>query len=171
MYVIRNFEFTDYQEERDLASDKVLKRIRMGKEYFLLTITYDGLATSFNIVKVLAMNFPPLHQVFTRVKLARITKDMPYPQGETHCFDLAVYSDGIPSLKQTSRTIRLSSNMALITDKKAVQEFMKSYIIESTSAYDSKSYFLLNPNKTDSMPTTATMLTRYREALNNLKKL
>jgi hypothetical protein len=48
---------------------------------------------------------------------------------------------------------------------------MKSYIIESTSAYDSKSYFLLNPNKTDSMPTTATMLTRYREALNNLKKL
>ena len=38
MYVIRNFEFTDYQEERDLASDKVLKRIRMGKEYFLITI-------------------------------------------------------------------------------------------------------------------------------------
>jgi hypothetical protein len=77
MYVIRNFEFTDYQEERDLASDKVLKRIRMGKEYFLLTITYDGLTTSFDIVKVLAMNFPPLHQVITRVKLARITKDMP----------------------------------------------------------------------------------------------
>lgn len=171
MYVIHKFEFTDYQEERDLTSDKVLKRIRMGKEYFLITITYDGLATSFNIVKVLAMNFPPLHQVITRVKLARITKDMPYPQGETHCFDLTVHSDGIPSLKQTSRTIRLSYNMALVTDKKAVQEFMKTYILESTAVYDSKSYFLLNPNKTNSMPTIATMLTRYREALNKLKNL
>lgn len=171
MYVIRNFEFTDYQEERDLESDKVLKRIRMGKEYFLVTINYDGLATMFNIHKVLAMNFPPLHQVITRVKLARITKDMPYPQGETHCFDLTVYSDGIPPLKQTSRTIRLSSNVALVTDKKAVQEFMKTYIIESTAAYDSKSYFLLNLNKINSMPTIATMLTRYREALNKLKNL
>lgn len=171
MYVIRNFEFTDYQEERDLASDKVLKRIRMGKEYFLLTIGYEGLTVTFDINKVLAMNFPPLHQVITRIKLARITKDMPYPQGETHCFDLTVYSDAIPSLKQTSRTIRLSSNMALLTDKKAVQEFMKSYIIESASAYDSKSYFLLNPKKTNSMPTIATMLTRYRQALNKLKNI
>lgn len=171
MYVIRNFKLTDYQEERDLASDKVLKRIRMGKEYFLLTISYDGLTTSFDIVKVLAMNFPPLHQVITRVKLARITKDMPYPQGETHCFDLTVYSDGIPPLKQTSRTIRLSSNMALVTDKKAAQEFMKTYILESTATYDSKTYFALNPNKTNSMPTIATMLTRYREALNKLKNL
>ena len=171
MYAIRNFEFADYQEERDLASDKVLKRIRMGKEYFLLTITYNGFATSFNIVKVLAMNFPPLHQVITRVKLARITKNMPYPQGETHCFDLTVYSDAIPPLKQTSRTIRLSSNMALLTDKRAVQEFMKTYILESTATYDSKTYFDLNPNKTDSMPTVATMLTRYREALNKLKNL
>ena len=171
MYVIHKFEFTDYQEERDLASDKVLKRIRMGKEYFLLTIGYEGLTVTFDINKVLAMNFPPLHQVITRIKLARITKDMPYPQGETHCFDLTVHSDGIPSLKQTSRTIRLSSNMALITDKKAVQEFMKSYIIESASAYDSKSYFLLNPKKTNSMPTIATMLTRYRQALNKLKNI
>ena len=171
MYVIRNFEFADYQEEIDLASDKVLKRIRMGKEYFLINITYDGLAIMFNIDRVLAMNFPPLHQVITRIKLARITKDMPYPQGETHCFDLTVRSDCIPSLKQTSRTIRLSSNIALVTDKKAVQEFMKTYILESTAAYDSKSYFLLNPNKTSSMPTVATMLTRYREALNKLKNL
>ncbi len=171
MYVIRNFKLTDYQEERDLASDKVLKRIRMGKEYILLTITYDGFTTSFNIVKVLAMNFPPLHKVITRVKLARITKDMPYPQEETHCFDLTIHSDGIPPLNQTSRTIRLSSNVALVTDKKAVQEFMKKYILESTATYDSKTYFALNPNKTNSMPTIATMLTRYREALNKLKNL
>jgi hypothetical protein len=167
MYLIRNFEFID----RDLARDKVLKRIRMGKEYFLLTISYDGFTPSFNIVKVLAMNFPPLHQVITRVKLARITKNMPYPQGETHCFDLTVYSDCIPPLSQTSRTIRLSSTIALLTDKRAVQECMKTYILESTATYDSKAYFALNPNKTDSMPTVATMLTRYREALNKLKNL
>lgn len=171
MYVIHKFEFTDYQEERDLASDKVLKRIRMGKEYFLLTIGYEGLTVTFDINKVLAMNFPPLHQVITRIKLARITKDMPYPQGETHCFDLTVYSDAIPSLKQTSRTIRLSSNMVLLTDKRAVQECMKTYILESTATYDSKTYFALNPNKTNSMPTIATMLIRYRNALNKLKNL
>lgn len=170
MYVIRNFEFTDYQEERDLASDKVLKRIRMGKEYFLLTISYDGLAIMFDIHKVLAMNFPPLHQVITRVKLARITKDMPYPQGETHCFDLTIYSDGIPPLKQTSKTIRLSSNVALLADKRAVQEYMKTYIIETTATYNSKSYFDLNPNS-ESMPSIASMLRRYREALNKLKNL
>lgn len=156
-----------YQEERDLASDKVLKRIRMGNKYFLVTITYNEFTPSFDIVKVLAMNFPPLHQAITRVKLARITKDMPWP----HCFDLTIYSNCIPPLKQTSRTIRLSSNVALVTDKKAVQEFMKTYIIESTAAYDSKSYFLLNLNKINSMPTIATMLTRYREALNKLKNL
>jgi hypothetical protein len=95
---------------------------------------------------------------------------MPYPQGETHCFDLTIYSDGIPPLKQTSKTIRLSSNVALLADKRAVQEYMKTYIIETTATYNSKSYFDLNPNS-ESMPSIASMLRRYREALNKLKNL
>jgi hypothetical protein len=47
---------------------------------------------------------------------------------------------------------------------------MKTYIIETTATYNSKSYFDLNPNS-ESMPSIASMLRRYREALNKLKNL